>query len=91
MRSNPLIPESQKEVAFIEYVDSRILNISRKYAKKFSNDSTEEKDAAGYDDFIQVVEDLEAVFNVVWISGTRRWIPSSPISSLSSFLWFMFP
>ena len=25
----------------------------------------------GYDDFKQVVQDLEAVFDVVWVSGTR--------------------
>lgn len=74
MRSHPLVPGSQKEVAFIEYIDSRIQQIDRRYAKKFSNEDNKARrdEAPGYDNFGQCVLDLEAVFNIVWISGTRK-------------------
>jgi Subunit 11 of the general transcription factor TFIIH len=35
-RSHPLRPGSAKETAFIQYVDKGILEVTRKYAKKFS-------------------------------------------------------
>lgn len=72
MRSHPLVPGSQKEVAFIEHVDARILQITRRYAKKFSKEKGSNDEAPGYDNFAQCVVDLETVFNVVWVSGTRR-------------------
>jgi hypothetical protein len=71
MRSHPLAPGSQKEVAFIEHVDARILKITRRYAKKFSKEKGSKDEAPGYDDFAQCVVDLETLFNIVWISGTR--------------------
>jgi hypothetical protein len=70
MRTHPLAPGSQKEVAFIEHVDARIQQIARRYAKKFSKEGSHDE-APGYDDFGQCVADLETVFNIVWISGTR--------------------
>lgn len=73
MRSHPLVGGSQKEVAFIEHIDSRILQITRRYAKKFSHQNATRDEAPGYDGIDQCVRDLEAVFNIVWISGTRRW------------------
>jgi hypothetical protein len=71
MRSHPLVPGSQKEIAFIEYIDARLLQITRRYAKKFSKGSDNGDEAPGYDNFDQCVVDLETVFNMVWISGTR--------------------
>ena len=72
-RHYPLKPGSQKEIAFINYVDSKILHISRRYAKKFSSDGDEtDEEARGYDDFENVVEDLEHVLNAIWVSGTRK-------------------
>ena len=73
MRIHPLMPGSQKEIAFIEHVDSRILQISRRYAKKFVTEDDAESDARGYNDFDQCARDLEGVFNIVWISGTRKF------------------
>jgi len=35
-RSHPLKPGSAKETAFIQYVDKGILEVTRRYAKKFS-------------------------------------------------------
>jgi hypothetical protein len=71
MRTHPLVPGSQKEVAFIEYVDARILQITRRYAKKFSKEKGGSDDAPGYDNFLQCAIDLETLFSIVWISGTR--------------------
>ncbi|KAF7506995.1 hypothetical protein GJ744_011019 [Endocarpon pusillum] len=70
-RHYPLKPGSQKEIAFINYVDSKILHINRRYAKKFSSgrDETDEE-ARGYDDFENAVEDLEHVLDAIWVSGT---------------------
>jgi Subunit 11 of the general transcription factor TFIIH len=72
-RLHPLKPGSQKEVAFINYVDSKILQINRRYAKKFSSDRDEaDEEARGYDDFEDVVEDLEHVLDTIWVSRTRK-------------------
>jgi hypothetical protein len=71
MRSHPLVPGSQKEIAFIEHIDARLLQITRRYAKKFSKGSGGGDEAPGYDNFGQCVVDLETIFNMVWISGTR--------------------
>lgn len=74
-RQHPLKPASQKEIAFINYVDSKILQINRRYAKKFSSDRLEvDDDARGYEDFAEVVDELEHVFDAVWVSGTRKQI-----------------
>ncbi len=72
-RLHPLHPGSQKEIAFINYVDSKILRINRRYAKKFSSDRDEVgEEASGYDDFEDVVKDLDHVLDAVWVSGTRK-------------------
>lgn len=73
-RSRALKPGSQKEISLINYIDAKILRITRRYAKKFSNSndttSADNDDAQGYVSFEEVVADLDAVFDVVWISGT---------------------
>ena len=72
-REHPLKPASQKEIAFINFVDNKMLNISRRYVKKFSSDANRyEGVGKGYESFKEVVQDLEAVFDVVWVSGTRK-------------------
>ena len=72
MRAHPLPPGSNKEIAFIEHVDARILQISRRYTKKGSNNKDTRDEAPGYDNFEQCAHDLEAVLNIVWVSGTGR-------------------
>jgi Subunit 11 of the general transcription factor TFIIH len=72
-RLHPLRSGSQKEIAFINYVDSKILHINRRYAKKFSSDRDElDDEARGYHDFHEVVDDIEHVFDAIWVSGTRK-------------------
>ena len=69
-RKYPLKPGSQKEIALINYIDDRILRITRRYAKKFSNSTSDADDTKGYVTFDEVLRDIDAVFQVVWISGT---------------------
>lgn len=77
-RLHPLKPGSQKEISFINYVDSKILRINRRYAKKFSSERGEVgEEARGYDDFEDVVEDLDHVLDAIWVSRTRKPNPSS--------------
>lgn len=73
-RSHPLQPGSRKENTLINYIDEKILWITRRYAKKFTTEQSENDDAPGYTNFEQVVQDLDAVFEVVWISGTRKQV-----------------
>jgi hypothetical protein len=74
-RSNPLKPGSSKESSFILYVDQKLLEISRRYEKRFNvgleGEPALTADGLGYQNFDQVVRDLENVVDVVWISGTR--------------------
>ena len=50
-----------------------MVQINRRYAKKFSSDRDEAGEKArGYDDFEAVAEDLEHVLDAVWVSGTRK-------------------
>jgi hypothetical protein len=73
-RTHRLRPGSQKEIALINYLDDKILRITRRYAKKFSNsDETPEKDdTPGYTTYDEFIADLDPLVDVVWISGTRK-------------------
>lgn len=83
-RAHPLKSGSAKESALINFVDQRILHVTRRYAKRFSaqldNDDdgpgaerAHAPDAAGrgYEDFSEVAQDLAELVDVVWVSGTR--------------------
>ena len=76
-RTHPLRPGSHKEIALINYVDDKMLRMTRRYAKKY-NEHQPNDDAPGYTSFDQVVEDLSVLFEVVWISGTRKRLCSAP-------------
>ncbi|KAI9872079.1 MAG: hypothetical protein M1830_002088 [Pleopsidium flavum] len=75
-RAHPLKSGSAKESSFINYVDQGILNVTRRYAKKFSAglDNTpgdgDDEAGRGYENFGEVARDLEALVDVVWVSGT---------------------
>ena len=71
-RLHPLQPGSRKEIALINYVDDKILRITRRYAKKFSSAKNDRDDALGYTSFDEVIADLDPVIDIVWISGTRK-------------------
>ena len=79
-RLHRLGPGSQKEVAFINYIDSRILQINRRYAKKFSADDGDGgEEVRGYDTFSQAAGDVERVLDAVWVSNTREYMYSFPV------------
>ncbi|OAL40564.1 hypothetical protein AYO20_00300 [Fonsecaea nubica] len=69
-RSHRLQPGSQKEIALINYLDDRILKITRRYAKKFSHEGLERDDTPGYTTYDEFVADVDPLVDVVWISGT---------------------
>ena len=74
MRHRPLKPGSSKESTFIDYVDQRLLAISRRYEKRFNTgveDGGVSDPDRGYETFAEMANDLENVHDVVWVSGTR--------------------
>jgi hypothetical protein len=69
-RTHRLQPGSQKEIALIIYLDNHILNITRRYAKKFTDEGLQNDDTPGYTTYDQFVADVDPLVDVVWISGT---------------------
>lgn len=61
--SGPLKPGSRSESNLITYLDDQILQVSRKYAKKYHE--------GGYATIEAVVKDLERLVDILWISSTR--------------------
>ena len=85
-RSNPLRSGSAKEDAARRYLEARLLNVSRRYAKKFQP-MEEGEDVKGYISMSEVAKDLGEIIDVVWLSGTRMFcpllrfhLPSYPVS-----------
>lgn len=72
-RVHPLRPGSAKEIALINYLDEKILRITRRYAKKFSNESQDMDNTPGYTTYDQFVSDVDPLVDIVWISGTRKY------------------
>ncbi|KAI9807478.1 MAG: hypothetical protein M1825_005418 [Sarcosagium campestre] len=72
-REHPLKSGGPKETGFIQYVDRGILQVTRRYAKKYSNASSTESgddEVRGYESFKEVGKDVERLIDVVWVSGT---------------------
>lgn len=85
-RDSPLRPGGTKESAFIRHVDSRILHIQRRFAKRtsFSTSSLNDDalrvqsaehapwpgDTKGYTTMKEACRDINEIADVVWISGT---------------------
>ncbi|KAL8686923.1 MAG: hypothetical protein Q9218_006763 [Villophora microphyllina] len=73
-RSRPLKPGSSKESDFLIYVEQKLLAISRRYENRLSAALGEEEnpdiEGRGYKGIGEELHDLEAVIDVVWISGT---------------------
>lgn len=74
-RHSPLRSGSAKESTFIDYVDQRLLAISRRYEKRFNigleGDDVSDPEGRGYESFAEAAKDLESVQDVIWVSGTR--------------------
>ena len=75
-RSSPLKPGSSKESGFIDFVDQKLLGISRRYEKRLDTEGREDRPSSdtrfkGYREFDEVAKELDPVINAVWVSGTR--------------------
>ena len=82
-RARPLKPGSSKESSFIDYVDRELLDISRRYEKRFNTGMEGNRmpkgERMGYEGFGEVGRDLERVVDVVWVSGTRISTLNNPV------------
>lgn len=86
-RAHPLRAGSIKETALINHIDKSILTVNRRHAKKFSSAIGEQdipEAERGYESFKEVVKDLEAIIDIVWVSGTRMFPSLFPVSLFGS-------
>ncbi|KAI5785927.1 hypothetical protein EDC01DRAFT_662109 [Geopyxis carbonaria] len=60
--AGPLRSGSRSETALIQYMDEELLQVGRKYVKKFS--------PGGYSNIKNVANDLEKLVDILWISST---------------------
>ncbi|KAF3939854.1 hypothetical protein ABW19_dt0206511 [Dactylella cylindrospora] len=110
-RSTPLKSGSKRESAFINYVDNALLEISRKFTKKFPTDeekanaakanSSNQVDSTtggnggpvivGYNDVEPLIEDLERIIGLVWVSGTASLQIPYLLQIASSLLQYLPP
>ena len=71
----PLKAGTAKESSFIEYVDRKLLAVSRRYEKRYNTDfedaPSDDLDARGYESFGELARDMDVVIDVIWVSGTR--------------------
>lgn len=72
-RSSSLKPGSRPETALISFLDGELLNVSRKYTKKYA--------PGGYCDIRSVVDDLQKLVDLIWISATRMFLRYAYIGS----------
>ncbi|PGH06243.1 ribosomal RNA-processing protein 7 [Blastomyces parvus] len=101
-RKQALRPGSAKETTVINFVDSHILAINRRHAKKFSSAFAADESEAdrGYENFREVAKDIEAIVDVLWVSGTpslqipylislagllNTYLPDFPFSARATF------
>lgn len=61
-RPSPLKAGSKHETALVRFLDDKLLDISRKYTKKYT--------PGGYYHIQAIVEDLEKLVDLIWISAT---------------------
>lgn len=69
-RTHPIPSGSSKETALINYIDNKLLHVTRRYNKSFAADATDKSKESGYVSFEQVISDLNPIVDVVWISAT---------------------
>jgi hypothetical protein len=65
-RQHPLKSGSNKEAVLRKYLDNAINQINRKHAVRGSENHD------GFASFGEISKELETLFTLIWISGTRR-------------------
>lgn len=70
-RARPIRPGSAKEDQVRNFVEERLLHISRRYVKKFGLVEPGDE-VVGYPSFAALVVDLENIINIIWLTGTRK-------------------
>lgn len=66
-------PGSNKEDMVRRYVEQQLMEISRRYVKKFGHPEPGDT-VVGYKSFSEVCRDLDGLVNVLWLSGTREYL-----------------
>ena len=83
-RATTLKAGSPKENAVRNYVDNKLLEISGRYERRFeagevvSESSHPGATVAGYRSFADLARDLDAVIDIIWVSGTRKSACEAP-------------
>ncbi len=72
-RAAALHPGSSKEDMVRRYVEDRLLYTSRRYVKKFGNPDPKDT-VVGFKSFGEVCKELDGIVNVLWLSGTSKFI-----------------
>jgi hypothetical protein len=67
-RRHPLKPGSPKESELIRYLDRGLNNVQQRVDNRRQ---TTKVDLPGYQHFGEVEKDIEALIDVVWVSGSR--------------------
>lgn len=73
-RRHPLKPGGHKESELIRYLDHVVNNTQKRVDNRVTNRKSEPAlgEEEGYSAFWEVAKDLDALVDVVWVSGSRR-------------------
>jgi hypothetical protein len=73
-RRHPLKPGGAKESELIRYLDHGVNSIQKRVDNRVTNRKTKPAlgEDEGYSAFFEVAKDLDALVDVVWVSGSRK-------------------
>lgn len=73
-RRKPLQPGGPKESELIRYLDHGLNNVQKNVDNRVTHRKMKPTvgEEAGYSSFSEVARDLDALVDVVWVSGSRR-------------------
>jgi hypothetical protein len=76
-RRNPLRPGGPKESELIRYLDHGVNSIQKRVDNRVTNRKSKSAmdGQDGYSAFHEVAKDLDALVDVVWVSGSRKTPP----------------
>lgn len=75
-RAHPLRAGSAKEEKIRIYVENQLMYISRRFVKKFQDPRPGDDDVVGYQNVGELCKDIEALMEIIWLSGTREASPT---------------